>query len=57
MAFLANFILRMFWVLAISPGVTVFFKVPFILMLAFGLIELLRRVLWNFLTMENMHII
>ena len=47
----------MFWVLAISPGVTIFFKVPYILMLIFGFIELIRRVLWNFLTMENMHII
>ena len=44
----------MFWVLTISPGVTIFLKVPYILMLIFGCIELIRRVLWNFLTMENM---
>ena len=56
-AFIANFFLRMFWVLAISPGVTVFFKKPYIAMLVFGIVELARRVLWNFLTMENMHII
>ena len=56
-AFLTNFLLRMFWVLAISPGVTIFFKYPYMLMLLFGCVELLRRVLWNFLTMENMHII
>ena len=55
--FIANFFLRMFWVLALSPGVTIFFKHSYILMLVFGFIELIRRVLWNFLTMENMHII
>ena len=57
LAFATNFLLRLFWVLAISPGVTVFFKQPYICMLVFGFIELVRRVLWNFLTMENMHII
>ena len=57
LAFAINFLLRLFWVLAISPGVTVFFKQPYICMLVFGFIELVRRVLWNFLTMENMHII
>ena len=56
-AFMINCLLRVFWVLAISPGVTIFFKHRFLLMLVFGCIELLRRVLWNFLTMENMHVI
>ena len=51
----ANFLLRLAWVVNISPTVFGFTMKQYFSVMAFALMEVLRRSIWNFFRVENEH--
>jgi hypothetical protein len=52
---IANFLLRLAWVVNISPTVFGFTMKQYFSIMAFSLMEVLRRSIWNFFRVENEH--
>jgi hypothetical protein len=51
-----NFIMRLSWMLTISPNIALIFGNSSLLTLVSGSIEIVRRGIWNLLRVEKEHI-
>lgn len=52
-----NFVLRLSWILTLSPNIVNSFRVkPIVFTLITGALEIIRRAIWNLLRVEKEHI-